>query len=84
MIYLLYLMYLVEENYLTSIIMMKRIVMTMMTIDLSKAASTPLNPTNIHECLQLPVPPHITLTYIDTIYNVQCTIYKYKSTIVQL
>ena len=58
---------------MTSIIMMKGIVMTMMTIDLSKAASAPLNPTNIHECLQLPVPPHITLTYIYTIYNVRFT-----------
>ena len=64
---------------MTSIIMMKRIVMPTMTIDLSKAASEPLNPTNIHECLQLPVPPHITLTYIytidNTIHNTQYTIY---------
>ena len=58
---------------MTSIIMMKGIVMPTMTIDLSKAASAPLNPTNIHECLQLPVPPHITLTYIYTIYNVRFT-----------
>ena len=47
--------------------------MTMMTIDLSKAASAPLNPTNIHECLQLPVPPHITLTI--HIHNIQYTMY---------
>ena len=36
--------------------------LVMMTIDRSKAATAPLNPTNIHECLQLASPSHITLT----------------------